>query len=102
MADEVTHAQIISEIRAHRAEYKEAQRRQDDVAGKQAEMLLGLTEVVTRLDREVAVLTDRIRGYDALYERVRALEHRQWWWSGAAAVAGALLSFLWRRLSGGQ
>lgn len=101
MAEEVTHAQIIAEIRAHRAEFKESQRRQDDVATKQAEMILAMTEVVTRLDRDVAVLTDRMRGYDALYERVRRLENRQWWWSGAAAMGGAVLAYLWRKMTGG-
>ncbi len=102
MADrEVTHADIIGEIRSLRAEYQEAQKRQDDIMSRHAGHLAEMAESIKGLDRDVAVLMDRMRTYDTLTDRVRSIENRQAWWAGAAAVAGAGLAQLWRKLMGG-
>lgn len=45
--------------------------------------------VLGRLDGKVDILLSQVRGYDT---RLRAVEKRQWWATGAAAVAGAALS----------
>jgi hypothetical protein len=48
-----------------------------------------LHEKVGKIDAKVDVLLDRTKGFD---NRLRTVEHRQWWASGAAAVAGFFVS----------
>lgn len=91
---------IIGEIRAHRAEYREGQRRQDEQSLELRATVTGMAQIVRDLERDMAAVKVRLETQTRIDDRLHTVEHRQSWLFGAAAAAGAALSWLSRKLFG--
>ena len=95
-----TVADIMSEIRAHRAEYREGQRRLDEQALELRATVTGMAHCVRDLERDMAMVKVQLNNQAGLADRLQVAERRQSWLFGAASVMGAGLSWLSRKLFG--
>ena len=91
-------ADIIGEIRAHRAEFREGQRRQDEQSLELRATVSDMAQSVRDLERDMAAVKVRLETQASFNDRLETVEGRQSWLFGAASVLGAGLSWLSRKL----